>query len=182
MKDKEMIEDMVEIAKLVNSSCMGTLCKECDAVNDLTEEQLKGLWCNDIKTALNIYNAGYRKIDKDSVVLTFKELEEDYVPRIDYVFAEMDYEHEKNYMHNLFMEELENARKETAEKILNDMYNEILSIEKIYKDKQSKIYSFNDTDGSIVYKMSVDLNLQFCEYAKGFIQRHAKQFRVEIKE
>ena len=87
MKDKENksenmqkfsveIEEILEVAKIVNNSCSGVACKECDAMDDLTEGQLKGLWCNDIKTAQNIYNAGYRKLPKDSVVLSREEYDD----------------------------------------------------------------------------------------------------------
>ena len=132
-------------------------------------EVIKAMY-NDIDFAKYLYDRDIRVIPKDSVVLSKEELEKIKTNNFSYGV-------EKGYKSGIL-----DGRKETAENILNDMYNEILSIEKIHKDKQSKIYSFNDTDGSIVYKMSVDLNLQFCEYAKGFIQRHAKQLGVEIKE
>lgn len=75
---------------------------------------------------------------------------------------------------------IDQANKETAEKILKDMFNEILSIENCYKKQESKIYSIHEEKESIVYKMTVDLNLQFCEFAKGFINKYAKQYGVKI--
>lgn len=145
-----------EMAKEIFNTCAWRFGKPNDykeIFNDIAEDLIK----------LN-----YRKLPKDSVVISKEEYN--------------DLKGLEKKFDDYLIKEIGATRKETAKKILNGMYKEILSIEEIHKEKQSKIYSFNDIDGSVVYKMSVDLNLQFCEYAKGFIQRHAKSLGVEIKE
>lgn len=59
MNDKEMIEEM---AKIIGWSCDKKSMDYCDEVDD----------CDECR-AIDLYNAGYRKIPEDSVVLTKSE-------------------------------------------------------------------------------------------------------------
>ena len=63
VKDKEMIEEM---AKVNHEKC--SFCDTCDNCKYQWHED-----CEKIKYATNIYNAGYRKLPKDSVVLSREE-------------------------------------------------------------------------------------------------------------
>lgn len=62
MKDKEkQIEEILSIAKIVDKKCDYVKCKNCNVLDNYTDEQLKGLYCSEVKIAENIFNAGYRK-------------------------------------------------------------------------------------------------------------------------
>ena len=62
-----------------------------------------------------LYNAGYRKIPEGSVVLSKEEFDEDYVTKQD-----RDYWENKT---EILENKLKQARKETAEKILKELYH-----------------------------------------------------------
>ena len=112
MKDKEKaIEEMAKVIKSANEiDCIRT-CDTCKYYDDNTK-------CISFGQSIALYNAGYRKLPEDSVVLSREELND------------LDY---KAYSRGVccasekVFEQKEKARKETAEKILRDLYSEATS-------------------------------------------------------
>lgn len=140
MKDKE--KQIEEMAKDIENTILGLGIHLCN------------------KSAEKLYNLGYRKIDKDSVVLS-KEEYEALKKQIEY------WEHETKVARQDLFEE----SKETAEKILNEQYQEC----KVAEQDVLKIRGGKNDD----YYKGFSLGMT---NTKMHIQELAKQFGVEIKE
>ena len=124
MKDKEkQIEEMAKITCTnVAKNCID--CEDCSEYSD----------CILVAHAINLYDDNYRKIPKDSVVLSREEYEE---LKTEKDFNYGYHEGERNmeaYYENIKLPE---ERKETAEKILNE-FTEMLK-EKIYEKEKGYI-------------------------------------------
>ena len=124
-------------------------CAKCDFKNGR---------CNAYRHAEALYNAGYRKIPKDSVVLSREEQE-----RILTATEKRIKELKKQILQ---------TRKETAEKILKEQYQEC----KIAEQDVLKARGGNKNDD---YYKGFSLGIT---NTKMHIQELAKQFGVEIKE
>ena len=97
MKDKEMIEEMAKVIKSANEiNCIRT-CDNCNYYNDDSK-------CISFGQAIALYEQGYRKLPKDSVVLS----------RERYEYLTICLEKFEEIMNDIKKQE----RKETAEKIL----------------------------------------------------------------
>lgn len=122
MKDREkQLEEILSIAKIVDKKCNYIKCKNCNILDNYTDEQLKGLYCSEVKIAENIYNADYRKIDKDSVVLSKEEWRK-YVDNENEAYYRGQHETEVYYKNIQIPKE----RKETAEKIYTKLKDSFL--------------------------------------------------------
>ena len=145
MKDKEkQIEEMAK--EMSKELCCYYDKKKRKCINCFGMEEDCDLHCNFGRTLERLSNAGYQKIDKDSIVLSRKEYEE--VKRYQSYIPEMKKAFDK--VHN-------NASKETAEKIFQELL------------KEAKTHEFGgwiEIEAINVYKMLID---------------KAKQFGVEIK-
>lgn len=147
MTEQEQIEEMANIPH----KCIKSSCEEC-IKNDRK--------CADYTRAEAIYNAGYRKADKDSVVLSREEYEKlkQYEEKVENgaCFTQKEWlelcdeEYRRETENLLKVRQLE--RKETAKEILNELI-----------DSSNKITFFD------------------CRMALG-LDKLAKQFGVEIKE
>lgn len=96
MTDKQQIEEMAKIASIN--------CGECYTC-EFSHLKGKGLSCMDYLVANEFYNAGYRKIDENAVVLTreqHKQMFKDLIASNKVIEAE--------------------TRKETAKEILQNLY------------------------------------------------------------
>ena len=153
MKDKEMIEEMAkEISKTWLVDLEGNTQDVCEVLDRVDIESI----------AKELYEQGYRKLPKDSVVLTREELQENYVSKTLYEQLQKVSLARKEQIDKLSKKLIE-ARKETAEKFVK-------KVKKLLK----KVDIIVDGDEGLVgYEESaVD---------KGLTEL-AKQFGVEIKE
>ena len=83
MKDKE--KQIEEMAKIIQNAC--SKCSECEIFNTDKFKHIESVECDNLKRALDTYNAGYRKVDKDSVVISREEL-----TKRDYEFRKIGYD------------------------------------------------------------------------------------------
>ena len=104
--EMKMIEEMAELIYNRQSQCIVYNCEECEYSGNHK--------CSSIKKAAAIYNAGYRKIAEDEVV----------VKKSDYAELNKDFDDwKKEYDHNCLLrlevfeleKELEKAKQETRE-------------------------------------------------------------------
>lgn len=111
-----------ELANIIQNAC--SKCKECEIYNTDMLKYFKGVDCVNLKKALNAYNAGYRKIDKDKeVVLTEKEYEIAMIHQYDVGFG---FGYKK-------------GSKETAEKIYRELQEHGTTYVKKWIEKQFTI-------------------------------------------
>ncbi len=101
MKDKE---------KQIEFETKQAIAKEIDKV--YPNAKFTNGWIAEV-----LYKLGYRKLPKDSVVLSKEELKEKYVPKSFYELAKKVNEEKIEELKN----QLENKGKETAEKILRTL-------------------------------------------------------------
>ena len=111
MKDKEMIEEMAKFIRNANAmNCFGENCDNC-----------KYSWhehCNSIMQATSVFNAGYRKIEKDDIVIDKQEYEDLQIGKdFDYGYHE-GYKNTEAYYENY---KLPKERKETASSIIEKL-------------------------------------------------------------
>lgn len=130
MKDKE--KQIEEIAWVIQNDCNNGSCNNvCEFYHNKTFKKVfdKRLECDNIAKAKTIYNLGYQKIDKDSVVLSREEYEK--LKKFEWRVTSgvcmtqkewFDFCNEdSNRRTCLRIEEREKERKETAEKILKEV-------------------------------------------------------------
>lgn len=103
MNKEQQIEEM---AKFMHYKAHGK-DKDCD------NEKCEMCWCSCKNDAEALYNAGYRKIDKDSVVLSREEYEQ-----LKQTIISQSEESTKLCTH--LTQKIIDTRKETVEKILKD--------------------------------------------------------------
>ena len=111
--EKKMIEEMIEIIHREQINCIKNGCKEC--------EYYGYVHCVSSRKAEALYNAGYRKVGDDEIV----------IKQTDYVELNKDfYDWKKEYDHNCLLrlevfeleKQLEKAKQETRE-ILQEVVN-----------------------------------------------------------
>ena len=117
---------------------------------------------NDIIDAL--YNAGYRKLPEDSIVLSMEEFDTLKAENDKYVKDCIDYIATISKLENKVWEVEQQASKETAEKD----FNAIIQALEERKDRVKAFYGVNESVG-------VDIAIRT-------IKELAKQYGVEIKE
>ena len=132
MKDKEkQIEEMANI-------CCGSeiSCSQCfKEYKNITGIKIKKRadHCQAYNYAENLYNAGYHKLTEDSVVLSRKEFDEFRKDQAEVKFLKRKI--------------IEQARKETAEKILDEMFECINSFGVDYVDIREKLKEIATREG-----------------------------------
>lgn len=122
MTKQEQIEEM---AKFMHYKAHGK-DKDCD------NEKCEMCWCSCKNDAELLYNAGYRKIDDNCLVLSREEYDTLKTENDKYVKNCIDYIATINKLENKVWEVEQQARKETAEKLLNDF--KLWAREYQYKD------------------------------------------------
>ena len=168
MKDKEIIE---EIDEIITQCCKNVPNKECVDYPDCVR-----CW------AVQIYNAGYRKLPKDSVVLSREEYEKlkkyEYKVQCGVCFTQkewFDFINEDSIRRtSLLIESKKQGYEQAHKEMLKDCIEsnkvaEQIGYEKGSKETAEKFLQF-------VYDRVIDKHLirKFEEFAK--------QFGVEIKE
>lgn len=120
-------QEIEELAKVLCVNRKPLKCKDC---------VIRGM-CEFKETAKEVYDAGYRKIDENSVVLTREEAEQVYgtvknhgellkdLQEAKSVFEKEMEEAQKEFVKQLEEDEKE-IRKETAEKFAREFINDIL--------------------------------------------------------
>ena len=136
---KEMIEEMAKVIRNANAmNCFGENCDNC-----------KYSWhehCNSIMQATSVFNAGYRKLPKDSVVLSKEE------------YKKLKMLEEGHITCEDVLEFVEKARKETAEKYKVAM---ILCIQEM-----QKYLEITEEQAKILYQHNAEIAKQFDEEMK----------------
>ena len=152
MKDKEkqiekMAKEICKVCKSLESACFFTK-QPCSLIKDV---------------AKTLYEQGYRKLPENSVVLSQEEY------NLLRVMADsIEYGNEK--VKNALKHSYEKARKETAEKFVNDLPK---NIEKYLKENLKENDDIKGKQDLIDFATIV---------AKRLAKETAKQFGVEIKE
>ena len=157
MKDKE--KQIEEIAKVLDKCCnfydkngvhLGNKCnsRDCEYWCDTNY-----LCCSyNKKEATALYNAGYRKLPKDSVVISMEEYKKLKMLEEGHITCDDVYEY------------VVNSRKETVEK-------DFITIIKALEERKERVHSFYGVSESV----GVDIAIKT-------VKELAKQFGVEIKE
>lgn len=149
MTKQEQIEEMAKI--MFGYVCTRTKCDSCKYPNKQKD-------CEAYRNAEALYNAGYRKIPENAVVITNEEYKRLKILEKYHITCEDVYEY------------VVLARNETADKIFNDIFALINNA----KDKLSKMFGNNSVYGT-VYKNSIN---HFNEH----ILELAKKYGVEAEE
>lgn len=102
MKDKEMIEEMAKV--MYGYICKDRPCKEC---NYHGKSKILKPYCEYYLKAQDLYEKGYRKLPKDSVVLSREE------------FWKLSNKFSKKELDEIVEFHKKKTSKETAEKIFN---------------------------------------------------------------
>ena len=169
--NKEMIEEMAKVIKSANEiNCIRT-CDTCGYYDDDSK-------CISFGQAIALYEQGYRKLPKDSVVLSKEEYEKLKNESIDKLFADDKFFKEEFKANEEYLQKRANrdyvklvkkqARKETAEKILNE-------VNRIVNKYQIKV---NRND----YELFGFIYMVDCGDIALCLDKLAKQFGVELKD
>lgn len=113
MNKDERLEEMIAIIQQEHSDCMSNFCDRC--------EYYAMKYCGSVKKATALYNAGYRKVADDEIVVN-KQAYEKFVEE----FAkqeEIAHSYEQGYAellqsNHFLQDKLEKTKKETAREIL----------------------------------------------------------------
>lgn len=169
-KEKQIeVNKIIELIRPLNIVCDNNDCEKCPC-------SVENRLCTEERVARVIIEHYQPKLPKDSVVLSREEYAELKHTKILLKELEKDKKFYQNAVLNNLKEieklenQLEQTRKETAEKI----YNDIFALINNAKDKSSKIFG-NSSDYGKGYKNSVN---HFNEH----ILELSKRYNVEIKE
>ena len=137
MKDKEMIEEMAKV--IIESSCQGKECENCAWSKSVAEAEE---CCVCLKA---LYNAGYRKLPKDSVVNTPTIQCETYSQNNMVVLSreELEEKYEPNETFMAVARELEELKQNLEDKVVlsKEEYERLLKIKEEASVKETNYFS-----------------------------------------
>lgn len=132
--DKQMIEEMAKhlhSTHAVSAICSGKDCNHCKHAN---LKRFDDYTCIDLDLAEALYNAGYRKIPENAVVIP------DMADKDFYAVEKSEWDKMVQGTKDIIREREEKARKETAEKLLDKVDNESNGQTKAITDLLRKEY------------------------------------------